>query len=371
MPRCGRSQERSSDQTPSSVLTWTSQKPSPSSSRAFAAPAALRAAAEVATDGTLGPRATLAGPDVEIGVDLGQVRGRNLFHSFQRFDVETGGRATFTGPDGLENVIGRVTGGARSSIDGTLRSTIPGTDLYLLNPAGIVFGPNARLDVRGAFHASTAGELRFADGTAFSALDPAGSTLSVAEPQAFGFLRGPAAGVAVDGSTLEVPTGEALSLTGGEVVIGGGTLRNRPDLAGPGQGSIVVAAQQAARAVPVALDAPAVARDGPVRIISSGTGAGGLSLDASGGGRIRIEGGEVVVDGVDLSTTNRGDADDTGGVNLAAGTLIVQGRDLSGTTAGGIVTSSLGAGQAGPITVSAATPSRPATRARSKLPPGR
>src|SRR4051812_2505901 len=35
MPRCGRSQERSNDHVPSIVLTWISQKPSPSSSRAY------------------------------------------------------------------------------------------------------------------------------------------------------------------------------------------------------------------------------------------------------------------------------------------------------------------------------------------------
>ena len=142
----------------------------------------------MATDGTLGPRVTLSGSDLNVGAELGQVRGRNLFHSFERFNIDTGGRVTFTGPDGLRNVISRVTGGERSSINGTLASAIPGADFYLLNPAGILFGPNARLDVKGSFHASTADELQFADGAVFSALDTAGSTLSVAEPQAFGFL---------------------------------------------------------------------------------------------------------------------------------------------------------------------------------------
>jgi filamentous hemagglutinin family protein len=71
---------------------------------------------------------------------------------------------TFTGPDSVKNVIGRVTGGEPSSIDGTLASTIPDADLYLLNPAGILFSPNARLDVKGSFHASTADELRLGDG---------------------------------------------------------------------------------------------------------------------------------------------------------------------------------------------------------------
>ena len=128
-----------------------------------------------------------------VGADLGQTRGGNLFHSFQQFDVETGGRVTFTGPDSVKNVIGRVTGGERSSIDGTLASYIPDADLCLLNPAGILFGPNARLDVKGSFHASTAAELRLADGAVFSALDAAGSTLSVAEPRRSGsWGRGPA-----------------------------------------------------------------------------------------------------------------------------------------------------------------------------------
>ena len=172
------------------------------------------AAAEVATDGSLGRRVSLRGGDIEIGAGLGQQRGGNLFHSFQKFDVETGGRVTFTGPGSVKNVIGRVTGGEPSSIDGTLASTIPDADLYLLNPAGILFGPNARLDVKGSFHASTADELRLADGAVFSALDTAGSTLSVAEPQAFGFLGAPPGAITVDNSRLGVPAGMD-ALTGG------------------------------------------------------------------------------------------------------------------------------------------------------------
>jgi filamentous hemagglutinin family protein len=74
-------------------------------------------------------------------------------------------------------VIGRVTGEERSTIDGTLASSIPGADLWLLNPAGILFGPNTRLDVPGSFHASTVDELHFADGAVFSALDSGGTII--------------------------------------------------------------------------------------------------------------------------------------------------------------------------------------------------
>jgi filamentous hemagglutinin family protein len=159
-------------------------------------------AAEVVTDGSLGAKARLSGKDVKIPARLGQVGGHNLFHSFQRFGIAAGDKATFTGPDRLKNVIARVTGGERSTIDGTLASTVRGADLWLLNPAGILFGPGARLDVKGSFHASTADELRFADGKVFSALAPGGSVLSVAEPQAFGFLGARPGPISVDGSVL-------------------------------------------------------------------------------------------------------------------------------------------------------------------------
>ena len=53
-------------------------------------------------------------------------------------------------------MISKVTGGARSDIDGTIRSTIPGADFYFINPPGILFGPNASLDLQGSFHVSTA-----------------------------------------------------------------------------------------------------------------------------------------------------------------------------------------------------------------------
>jgi filamentous hemagglutinin family protein len=128
----------------------------------------LAISAEVAADGTLGAEVRLTGRDIKVPARLGQILGKNLFHSFERFGIETGGKVTFTGPDGLKNVISRVTGGAPSSIDGTLASKVRGADVWLLNPAGILFGPHARLDVPGSFHASTADELRFEDGAVFS-----------------------------------------------------------------------------------------------------------------------------------------------------------------------------------------------------------
>ncbi len=149
--------------------------------------------AQVTLDGTLGRAGPLPGPNYAITADLGQQRGGNLFHSFGLFSINRGESATFSGPNSVNNIISRVTGGQVSTIDGALRSTIPGASLYLLNPAGVLFGENAQMDVPGSVHVSTAQELRLKDGAAFSAAHPETSTFSMAPPEAFGFL-GPNAG---------------------------------------------------------------------------------------------------------------------------------------------------------------------------------
>jgi filamentous hemagglutinin family protein len=117
--------------------------------------------AQITLDGSLGPAGPLTGPQYQIGAELGQIRGSNLFHSFGQFHVQTGERATFTGPNTIANILSRVTGGQPSSIDGLLRAEIAGANLFLLNPSGVLFGPNASLDVSGSFHVSTADFLRF------------------------------------------------------------------------------------------------------------------------------------------------------------------------------------------------------------------
>src|SRR5687768_10159265 len=96
-----------------------------------------RAQGEVVTDGTLGTSATLSGV-FEVPASLGTQAGGNLFHSFSRFNLATGESATFSGPAQTTRVLARVTGGQPSSIDGAIRSSIAGADLFLINPAGIV-----------------------------------------------------------------------------------------------------------------------------------------------------------------------------------------------------------------------------------------
>jgi len=172
--------------------------------------------AEISTDGSLGAAASLTGPDYAITSDLGTQVGSNLFHSFQVFNIDTGESATFSGPDSVANILGRVTGGSVSSIDGAINSTIPGANLYLVNPSGVVFGENASLNVGGSFHVSTADYLTLTDGGRFDVSTPGNSVLTTAPPAAFGFLDAPA-GLDFQDSFLEVPAGAALTVTGGDM----------------------------------------------------------------------------------------------------------------------------------------------------------
>ncbi len=175
--------------------------------------------AEITFDGSVGKAGALPGPDYLIDADRGALQGNNLFHSFGRFNINSGESATFAGPDQVANIIGRVTGGSFSSIDGALNSTIPNANLYLLNPNGFMFGPNARLNIDGSFYLSSADYLRFADGQRFETGTSTPPLLSIAPPEAFGFLGNQFGNIIINGSQLSVPVGKDLSLVGGDIGI--------------------------------------------------------------------------------------------------------------------------------------------------------
>ena len=143
----------------------------------------------VALDGSLsGKSGSLPGPNYLISADAGKQAGGNLFHSFSSFDLNKTESATFTGPASVQNILARVTGGSASSIDGTIRSQISGANLFLINPAGVMFGPNAKLDVSGAFTVSTADYVKLSDGEKFNAKLGGNDVLTSAPVSAFGFL---------------------------------------------------------------------------------------------------------------------------------------------------------------------------------------
>src|SRR6185436_14639983 len=152
---------------------------------------------------------------------------RVLFHSFGEFSLTAGEKAVFAGPSTTENIVVRVTGGSPSSIEGLIdtRTSMPSANLFLANPAGVMFGGSAKLNVGGSFHATTADSIRFADDVTFTTHLSTNDTLTVAAPKAFGFLESNIGTIAVNGGTLTVARGKTISLIGGQPTMTAGTLK--------------------------------------------------------------------------------------------------------------------------------------------------
>jgi filamentous hemagglutinin family protein len=115
-------------------------------------------------DNTLGTQVT--GANNNFTINGGLIRGANILHSFQDFSVPTGGSATFTNGVGIQAVVSRVTGNLSSDINGIVNTQ--GANFFLINPNGVVFGPNAQLNVGSSFVATTANNAILSDGNGTS-----------------------------------------------------------------------------------------------------------------------------------------------------------------------------------------------------------
>ncbi|MDJ0619958.1 MAG: filamentous hemagglutinin N-terminal domain-containing protein [Calothrix sp. MO_192.B10] len=186
----------------------------------------------------------LTSPDgKQFRIDNGTVSGNNLFHSFDKFSVPTKGSVLFNNATNIQNIFGRVTGGNVSIIDGAIGAK--GTaNLFLLNPSGVIFGPNASLNIGGSFVTSTADSIIFEDQVKFSATDKSTPPiLSMKVPAGLQYGPNPGA-IEVNGvgqafqidstnqavqrgrafTGLKVKPGQTLALIGGDVSLKGASL---------------------------------------------------------------------------------------------------------------------------------------------------
>ncbi len=309
--------------------------------------------------------------------------GPNLFHSFGSFSIGAGDTANFlntTPALPTQNILSRVTGGALSQIYGTIdTSSYAGANLFLLNPAGLMFGAGATLNMSGAFYASTANQINFPGGqftSTTTAAELANPAFSV-DPASFGFL-GPPTAITVQG-LQHLQSGQTVSLVGGDIEITG-TVRvpsgrvQIASVASAGEVSIGDLSPSAstqlgqvnisggAQILATGDAASGDARGGTVLIRGGQINIGGSTIDASGdaanggaGGAVVIRGGSLFVDSSSITVNTYTDVVDATvaiDVQMAEGITLTNGTGIL-TGIADIGTQAFGAGRGGDIRLEA------------------
>lgn len=141
----------------------------------------------------------------------------NLFHSFQEFSLDSGQTANFQSNPAIRNILGRVTGGNPSLINGLMQVTGGNSNLFLMNPAGIIFGTNAQLNLPASFTATTATGIGFDSNNWFNATGSNNYQNLNGTPNLFAFDNAQP-GTIINAGNLAVRQLQNLSLIGGNVI---------------------------------------------------------------------------------------------------------------------------------------------------------
>ncbi|WP_181256786.1 two-partner secretion domain-containing protein [Merismopedia glauca] len=296
-------------------------------------------------------------------INGGTTRGTNLFHSFREFSLTTGGTAHFNNSLKIQNIFSRVTGNSISNIDGTLK-TNGSANLFFLNPRGVVFGANARLNLGGSVLATTADRINFADGTVFSAIQPQ-PILTVSIPVGLGLGTEPGK-IQVLGSGhqliaplfspvsrpnsatgLQVSPGQTLALVGGDVSLIGGVITapgGRIEVGSGSNGEVSFSTTNSQWS----LDYQRVPQWRNIKLSKRSL----LDTSGNGGASIQLQGRQIQLqDGSVLLSQNQGILPD-GELRLKASEFIdINGTDPIARIPGGVFSESINLGNSGNIAI--------------------
>ena len=319
-------------------------------------------AQSVVEDSSLSTRVTSSGPDFTI--QDGTRAGSNLFHSFSEFSVPINGSATFDNAVDVSNIISRVTGSSISDINGVI--TVNGlANLFLLNPNGIILGPNAKLSINSSFIGSTAESITFSDDTILSTqLTAQPPLLTISAPRGLQ-LGASSGGIVLTGgphlrerspvdsalsvlsaSNLSAAPGRTLALLGNEVSLLGGrisTVGGRIEIGSVASGEIQLSTAGAG----YGFDYTRVGEFADIGI--SQAIVDGIN---PGGGTIQLRGENVsVLDGAELYIQNQAPIASSGGITINAAQQFRLGGKSPITNVGSTVSVESLAGPSGDINV--------------------
>ncbi|HEY9833900.1 MAG TPA: CHAT domain-containing protein [Stenomitos sp.] len=252
--------------------------------------------------------------------------GKNLFHSFNQFGLNQNQIANFLSNASIQNILGRVTGGNPSVINGLIQVSGGNSNLFIMNPAGILFGAGASLNVPAAFTATTATGIGFTTDDNTNWFNATGANNYAAlqgMPSVFDFsISQP--GSIVNTGQLAVSQGQNLTLLGGTVVNTGELQASEGNiLVASVPGSSLVRLSQPGNVLSLEIQPPS-ATNGTMPVLSLPqllTGGGeetNTNLTVNSNGKV-----ELTNTGVEIPT-------DTGS------TVVAGGVNTSGQTAGSV-----------------------------------
>jgi filamentous hemagglutinin family protein len=261
-------------------------------------------------------------------INGGDRAGGNLFHSFGNFSVPNSGSANFLNSPDVQNIINRVTGGKISDIQGLIKAN--GTaNLFLINPAGIVFGENASLNIGGSFLGSTADRLIFPDGE-FSAVNAEGKPLlTINAPIGLGIRDNPG-NITTTNTLLEVDPGKSIALIGGNLSINGGFI------VAPG-GIVGLGGLTSAGEIKLNPDGNLSVTEGATRGDVSITNGAEVVVNSSGGGTIFVNAKDLKLSNSSLFAQIDADFGETeplgGNINIdTTGSVLLDNSTLNNST---------------------------------------